>query len=598
MYQTVLADIPNMREEKRMKCPNCGAELDENVRFCTKCGAPQESTGPVPGSGRAEGPAAGGRKPLPMRLIIGGCAAAAAVIILVIVLLTQPKKINLEDYVVVEFGGYNTAGTASVYVNTAELSEKLAESIGGNANSLEMVTALPTCLSAVEVSLDRDSGLSNGDSVTAEITYDNELLKQYKIRYTGESVTKTVEGLEELTEIDPFEGLEVSFTGLSPDGQLVYEYTGDDTYVSESSFTCDQSSGLRNGDVVTISIRNYDEAAAESSGYRFTQTSRQYTVEGLDGYVETYSGLTEEFLSFAKQESQDIINAYAAQDYSDECTLGAIEYAGYIFQTPKDMSSADHYNILYVIYRGTVSHSENDFPATNVYFPVRFNDILPSGGDFTYEDEPEIEGSSNLSGGVWGYYTSGYANPLTAYENLVTASADVYEAQVGDGFEKYESYTPIASLADIAEGNRQTLENRARDIISAYIAEEYSDSSHASELTLAGYYLLVAKSQGLDDFAANNRLIVVYSATVTNDENRFAPTTVYYPVQFEGLANLPGDEFIYTAEGEVEGNFSFENSSYFSRGYSDGAKMFSDLVTASRTDYTYEVSDGLKAFGE
>ena len=581
-----------------MRCPNCGTEIGEDVKFCTSCGTPLDHQGAAPESGAGRGPERSGKKPLPMRLIIGGCAAAAAVIILIVVLMMQPKKINLEDYVVVEFSGYNTAGTATAYLDTERLSGKLADSIGKDANSLEMMTALPTCLGTVEVSLDQSSGLSNGDSVTAEISYDNDLVKEYKIRYTGDSVTKTVEGLGDLTEVDPFEGLQVSFTGLSPDGQLEYAYTGDSAYVSDSSFECDKTSGLRNGDVVTISIRNYDEASAESSGYRFTKTSQQYTVEGLDGYVEDYSGLTEEFLSFAKQESQDIINAYAAQDYSDECTLGTIEYAGYIFQTPKDMSSADHYNILYVIYRGTVSHSENDFPATNVYFPVRFTDLLPSGGDFTYEDEPEIEGRSSLTGGIWGYSTSGYANPLTAYEELVTAEKDVYQAQVGDGFEKYESYTPIASLADIAEEDLQTLENRAKDIIAAYIAEDYADSSHASELTLAGTYLLVAKSQGLDEFEKNNRLIVVYSATVTNDDNRFAPTTVYYPVQFEGLVNLPGDEFLYTAESEVEGSFNFENSSYFSDGYADGAKMFSDLVTANRTEYTYEVSDGLKAFGE
>ncbi len=591
-----------------MKCPNCGADLTENVKFCPKCGMPVAGQGPVPGPGpnAGGGPAAGGpsgkpagpKKPLPMKWILGGCAAAAAIIVIVVVLLMQPKKINLEDYVVVEFSGYDSTGTASAYVNTTELSTKLAESMGQDSYSMEMLTAIPTCLSTIQISLDQDSGLSNGDSVTAEITYDNDAIKQYKIRFTGDSVTETVEGLGELTEIDPFADLQVSFTGLSPDGEVEYEYTGDTTYLSTSSFDCDKRSGLRNGDVVTISLPYYDEESAVSSGYRLTSTSQEYTVEGLEGYAEDYSDLTEDFLAHAKQESQDIINAYAAQDYNDECTLGAIEYAGYIFQTPKDMSQGGRYNVLYVIYRGTVSHNENDFPATNVYFPVRFQDILPSGSEFTYEEEPEIEGSTNLSNSGWGYYTSGYGNPLTAYEALVTANADVYTSQVGDGFEKYESYTPIATIADIAEEDRQTLENRAKDIIAAYIADDYSDSSHASELTLAGNYLLVAKSQGLDDFRSNNRLIVVYSATVSNDDDRFAPATVYFPVQFEGLVNLPGDEFLYTAESEVEGWSSFPDSSYSTKGYIDGTKMFSDLVTASRTDYTYEVSEGLKGFGE
>ena len=53
-----------------------------------------------------------------------------------------------------------------------------------------------------------------------------------------------------------------------------------------------------------------------------------------------------------------------------------------------------------------------------------------------------VTGYSNLSDSGWGYSTNGYANPLTAYSELVTANVDVYECEAGDGFEKYETYTP------------------------------------------------------------------------------------------------------------------------------------------------------------
>ena len=48
----------------------------------------------------------------------------------------------------------------------------------------------------------------------------------------------------------------------------------------------------------------------------------------------------------------------------------------------------------------------------------------------------------------------------------------------------------------------------------------------------------------------------------------------------------------------VLGNTQFQDTWTYTNGYTDGAKMFSDLVTANRTDYSYEVSEGLKAFGE
>ena len=58
-------------------------------------------------------------------------------------------------------------------------------------------------------------------------------------------------------------------------------------------------------------------------------------MEGLEEYVGSYADLTEEFLTYAKQEAEDVINAYIARDYSDSSSVTPIEYAGYIFQYVK-----------------------------------------------------------------------------------------------------------------------------------------------------------------------------------------------------------------------------------------------------------------------
>ena len=134
-----------------------------------------------------------------------------ALIVILVVVLGQPKKINLEKYVEINFSGYNTKGRAEVSIQWEELSEKLMDILDGNSGALLAATG------TVQVSLDQDSGLSNGDEVTAEISYNNELLKQYNFQFTGKSVSRTVEDLEELEEVDPFGDLTVSFTGISPD---------------------------------------------------------------------------------------------------------------------------------------------------------------------------------------------------------------------------------------------------------------------------------------------------------------------------------------------------------------------------------------------
>ena len=617
-----------------MFCKKCGAEIVDGGKFCPKCGEPVAPVNPesvMPGNGpdpvaagqagpqqAATGdvgsvpPASGGGEPYsaePQQAapapapkkkmwpwILAACVVVAAIVAIVI-LVNQPKKVNLEEHVRVDFTGYNTVGNASVYLDTETLVPVFAEILEESEDRVLESGDWEDLTSVVELTLDKESGLSNGDQVTVTITYDNEEIEDYDIQFTGETATYTVEGLGDLEEIDPFADLEVSFTGIAPDGRVEWVYNGESPYISGTDFQCDQTSGLRNGDVVTFSL-DYDEAAAINQGYRLTQTTREYTVEGLDEYVDSYEDLTEDFLTAARTESEDVINAYIAQNYSTESAMSDLTYAGYVFLTPKEGGNARNYNVLYMIYGGTVSHSTNGFPTTVVYYPVRFVNILSSGGALTYDEGLDIVGNSTLEDGSWGFYTNGYANPITAYAELVTANVDDYNGQAGDGFEQYASYTPIAALADISEANMQTLTTRAQDIISAYVAGSYNTDSHASELTLVGEYLLVSKAQGTDNFKENNHLIVVFSATVTNDANRFAAATVYFPVQFDGLVNLPDGRFQYTAESDVLGSFNFPDSTYFSNGYLDGAQMFSDLVTANRTDYNYEVSEGLKAFGE
>jgi hypothetical protein len=575
-----------------MNCRNCGAQVKEGNKFCPKCGAPVIMENPEKGAAPSGN---GGKKAL--RWIIPAACAAAAVIIVAVILLSQPKKIDLTDYVSVEFSGYDKDGEASVRFDSDGFASAVARALSKNEYELLLSEELLVCQQSFQYSLDRTSGLANGDEVTVTFTYDNEAVKPYKIQFTGDTAVYTVEGLPELEDMDPFEGLTVSFTGISPEGQVEYTYSGNSGFLDDYAFQCDKTDGLRNGETVTISVSESYEAAANEAGYRLAEKSREYTVEGLDEYVTGYAELTEDFLAHAKQETEDTVNAYIAQSYEDECSVSGLEYAGYVYQYIKEDRYGNYSNALYVIYRGTVSQNEGDFHDTMVYYPVCFYDILSDGSSLTAEGGEEVSGYSSLSGTAWGYSTDGYVNPITAYSELVTAYEDDYECEAGDGFEQYATYTPVSTLSDIAEDDMKVLTDRAKDVISSYIAEEYDEECKASELTLAGEYLLVSKAQG-NDFAGNNRVIVVYSATVTHTENDFPATTVYYPVEFDGVVNLPGDEFIYTYESEVLGSSQFPETWYYTDGYLDGKKMFSDLVTANRTEYTYEVTEGLKAFGE
>ncbi len=603
-----------------MFCTNCGTKIDDGAKVCPQCGvsleastpaAPlppspqpaQASVSPPQGAPAPAGAAVG--KLLKNKAVLGGIAAVLVLVIVLAVVLSQPKTVNLDELITVEFSGYDTVGTAYAHFDEEALNAQLAKALNSEKASLSSLEGYLACRGAISLSLDQAQNLSNGDEVVVNVDYNNEAVKNYKVKFTGGSHKFTVEGLEPVKEIDPFADLKISFSGISPNGSVEYTYEGSADYLSQYSFQSDKTSGLRNGDTITVTLPGFETENTVHSGYRLTEQSKTYTVEGLDEYVDSYEDLPEEFLNHVKQESEDIISAYIAQSYNKECPTGELEYAGYAFMCVKSAEDAyNGYNRLIVFLRTKVSHTEGSFPDTVVYYPVSFPNILSSGGKITCQESEGILGSSRLGDGS--YSTRGYSSPLLAYKETVTPNVDKCVVETGDGFEKYESYTPIAKLSDISQENMKMLTDKATDAAQAVVADVSVEKTSAKNMAVKGQYLLVNKAQG-DDFAENNQLIIVLSATVTTESvnswdktKTFEDTVVYFPVIFSGVVNVPGDEFAYVTQSRIQGSASLrgEHGGYSIRGYTDGASMFSDLVTAKRTNYTYEVSDGLQEFGK
>lgn len=634
-----------------MFCAHCGKELDENVTKCPHCGkenkaaqakqanAPKQApqAGPDKASetgenqdGKAQGAPAGAGAAAPVKqsqggktalqkfmgnkLLVGGAIAALVVIIaiiVVVVLMMQPKKFNLEEYVELSYDGYDGYATAHVSIDESKLYEDILAAKGKKVEDLESLWSLSSLSGAakeymlleeavdsidVEITSEREH-LSNGDTITASITYDNEIAGQSKIQFTGETVTLAVEGLQPVTEIDPFEGLKVTFTGKAPNGEVEFSYEGSNAEVKNYRFTADKKDGLRNGDVVTISI-NADDENTLKAGYAFSKKEAQYTVSGLEEYVAAYADLTEDFIAKVKAEAEDTIYAYTASTYNGGSALSDLTYSGYILNAVKDGSGrVSSYNNLYLIYSGTVSNAEGKFSTSTVYFPVRFSNILKGSNGLSFEENEGILGNSRLDGGS--YSTKGYVNPFNCYLDIVEANRDNYTAECGDGFELYAQNKAITKLSDITDAYKQTLQADALDRVNSYTASDYNDKITVSDLAVAGEYMLVAKTQGTD-FEKNNKYIIVCSGTVSNAEGKAGATTVYFPVVYNGVVSLPGDQFMVTENEGIIGHCKMEigDSSYWTDGYVDGAQMYKEIISANRDKYTYEVSEGLKSFGE
>ena len=114
----------------------------------------------------------------------------------------------------------------------------------------------------IRVKLDRSDRLSNGDEIAYVWDVDEDFSKyiKCKIKYTDGSYG--VSGLAEVETFDAFADLEVTFSGVGPDGKAELEYKGKE--LDSFDFGCDKEDGLSNGDTVTVSIS--DAKSWKSSG--------------------------------------------------------------------------------------------------------------------------------------------------------------------------------------------------------------------------------------------------------------------------------------------------------------------------------------------
>lgn len=78
-----------------------------------------------------------------------------------------------------------------------------------------------------------------------------------KLKY--EDIEVKAEKLEEAKTFDPFEGIQVTFDGVAPNGYAYVEGNPSASAAQQFGYELDKSEGLSNGDTVTVTACMYDE---------------------------------------------------------------------------------------------------------------------------------------------------------------------------------------------------------------------------------------------------------------------------------------------------------------------------------------------------
>jgi hypothetical protein len=285
----------------------------------------------------------------------------------------------------------------------------------------------------VRYTADQTDGLANGDTITITASYSGwyfDSIEDYLVDngYKPTATTKTYEvsGLTDAQDFDPFEKLEVTFSGTSPYGEV--SINSDKVEVSGLDYSISKSRNLSNDEEITITVTGSWGADLENycleRGYVPTQSEKTYTVEGLAFYVTELDQIPDSVMNEMDEQIQDSVKASVASKWRNPDTFTGIKLLGCYLLYPKSMDNRDSANYLYLVYQ--IDVKPEDGSKFSYYYYAYYQDLVCVDDNeiqydvMSYRQTSDTFRKDNLS------YT-GYEKLSNLYNNCVTARIDRYK---------------------------------------------------------------------------------------------------------------------------------------------------------------------------
>lgn len=440
-----------------MFCPNCGMEVPDDSTFCEHCGShiPKKESIPASSSPATSVPKVETKNikrifhrlsqlikqnPKVSASIAGALVVLTAIIIFFIM---QPLSVRLDKYVSVTFTGYDSTGSASYSFDTEAFCQDYAGKLQYKASDASPLLSdkdicemfLQNC---VQGELSKQEQLSNGEEINFTWTCNDETAKKdFGVRLSYKDLSFTVEGLEEIETTDPFADIELSYSGIAPNGEAEIINNSTAEWSNELWYDITPRTGLSNGDTITVSLSNASDQGsldylANIYGVKFSQTEKTYTVEGLGTYVSKLSEITDDTLNEMKSRSEDALNAEAAKNWEDYISLDQMTYLGNYLLCAKDSDTTDVQNCVFLVYQVQSSINLPDEGLNDsfqYYYTVAFDNLIlmPDGSiDVNLNSYETSRDRFKKQFGNNSYWYYGYESLDKAFQKCVTVYVDRY----------------------------------------------------------------------------------------------------------------------------------------------------------------------------
>ena len=365
-------------------------------------------------------------------------------------------EINLSDYIVFSTEGYDTFGTAECWFDdesyTKDVESILAEKDVWNekkSSQEKMDLALSLYHSYFMPSMDKSSGLSNGDKVEVTTKYNADDFKDIGIKLTGGNESFEVKGLTPLQDFDPFANLQVTFNGISPLCTASLSGTKEGL-----TYTTSQDAGLALGDEITVSIGYNDgqdfSGFTAKTGLVPVETERTYVVESVPHYPANIAEIPNDMKMKMDKIAWETVKKMETTDWGGAYKLSGIDFLGYYYRTPKRINLHQETDYrFYMVYRIKVLLENGDPYEFFNYWCFQDVSILPDGTCTCNLDNYEIcndkvriidaTPKATKNGSVdmffYNYFFRGYKSLDAIFSQQIAKYLDLYdyETTVNDG---------------------------------------------------------------------------------------------------------------------------------------------------------------------
>ena len=275
---------------------------------------------------------------------------------------------------------------------------------------------------------DKYSGLSNGDEVEFTATCYADVKKAGDSYYfeaddeyyliENKKITKKykVEGLTEVQEVDPFENIEFDYSAATPflTVDSVNKDNMDDLLKDNVSYTIKDGEGLKVGDKFTVEAKDYWDGLS-SQGYKLKDAddegvaTKEFTVDdnvpsfvtasnGAEAYTSLGTIITDKVTDIRKDIADSYVYGVDVDGRVESIDSFDLVDVYVAFTDKANYDSWEDTNILYGLYKVTVTTDDEDNPKGAFYTVIKVSNIVKDGDTYRgkYVDSDIYTSSENV----------------------------------------------------------------------------------------------------------------------------------------------------------------------------------------------------------